>query len=541
MNVEAGATGIQGFAVSPDGRTVVFPDGPTGQLFRHELDRLDAVPIPGAERAWYPFFSPDGEWVGYFHQGDNTLSKIRLDGSQAQTLAPVPATFRSAGWGSDGTIVLHSSALEGLWRVRDTGGDLEQITNTEGPVLRWLDLLPNGRAILASTADGEVVAVSLETGERRVLFAGTTPRYVATGHVVFWREDALWAAPFDSERLEALGPPTPIVEGVPSDGNQFAHFAVGGDLLFYREGLSAAAVGEQQLVVVDLEGNEEALVLAPRNIGEVSWSPDGQSVVYSSEGQIYTYNVALGTTPRQLTFEGNNFTPVFSPDGTRVAFESTREGTAGVDLFVKNLNDDLPPRSIITLAANQWPDQWPSDTLIVFERGQGSVRDLWMVNLSDPDSARAEAYLSSEADLRYMVVSPDGTLAAYTSNESGQYEIYIRSFPDPGERTIVSQGGGNVPFSSPDGNTLYYVRGEGGERTWMAARVQRNPVPVVLSRDSLFTGLYDIPFPGSGLHPDGDRWIVAQSVDAADVGAAEPERLIVVTNFFEELRQVVPN
>ena len=197
VNVAGGPTGIQGFAVSPDGRTVVFPDGPTGQLFRHELDRLDAVPIPGGERAFYPFFSPDGEWVGYIDQEDNTLSKIRLDGSQAQTLAPVPGGFRSAGWGPDGAIVLLSNAMEGLWRVRDTGGDLEQIANTEGPHLWWLDLLPNGRAILASTADREIVAVSLETGERRVLFAGTTPRYVATGHVVFWREDALWAAPFD--------------------------------------------------------------------------------------------------------------------------------------------------------------------------------------------------------------------------------------------------------------------------------------------------------------------------------------------------------
>ena len=330
--------------------------------------------------------------------------------------------------------------------------------------------------------------MSLETGERRVLFAGTTPRYVATGHVVFWRGNALWAAPFDSERLEALGPPTPIVEGVPSDNNRFAHFAVGGDLLFYQEGLTAVVLGEQQLLVVDLEGNEEALVLAPRPIQRVGWSPDGQSVVYSSEGQIYTYNVALGTTPRQLTFEGDNRWPVFSPDGTRVAFESVREGTTRSDLFVKNLDDDSPPRSIITLDANQWPSQWPSDSLIVFERGAGGVRDLWMVNLSEADSARAEAYLSSEADLRRMVVSPDGTLVAYTSNESGQYEIYIRSFPDPGERTVVSEDGGFIPFWSPDGNTLYYTRPESGGGTFMAARIQRDPVPVVLSRDSLFTG-----------------------------------------------------
>ena len=240
---------------------------------------------------------------------------------------------------------------------------------------------------------------------------------------------------------------------------------------------------------------------------------------------------------------GNSFA-VFSPDGTRVAFSSGRDGTDQADLFVKNLDDDSPPRSIITLEGNQLPSQWSSDTLIVFEwSGSGSV-DLGMLDLSDPDSARAEVDLSSEANLFDLLVSPDGSLAAYRSNESGVNEVYIRSFPDPGERAVVSQGGGHVPFWSPDGNTLYYWRNDGaGMGTFMAARLQRDPVPVVLSTDSLFTGTYSQPFSGSGLHPDGDRWIVAQNVGTADAdeGAGDPARLIMVTNFFEELRQRMGN
>ena len=305
-----------------------------------------------------------------------------------------------------------------------------------------------------------------------------------------------------------------------------------------------STAGVQQFVVVDLEGNEEALVLAPRPIPGlgVGWSPDGESVVFSSEGQIYTYNVALGTTPRQLTFEGDNIHAVFSPDGTRVAFRSVREGTDGADLFVKDLNDDSPPRSIITLDGNQNVMQWPSDTLIVLERGEGGFGDLWMVNLSDPDNPSAEAYLSSEANLRGISVSPDGTLAAYRSNESGQNEVYIRSFPNPGERTVVSQGAGGDPNWSPDGNTLYYTTGNG--QPFMAARLQRNPVPVVLATDTLFTGLFSVePRPGSALHPDGDRFIVARDATSntgTEGEASQPERLILVQNFFEELRQVVP-
>ena len=139
------------------------------------------------------------------------------------------------------------------------------------------------------------------------------------------------------------------------------------------------------------------------------------------------------------------------------------------------------------------------------------------------------------------MISPDGTLAAYASNETGVPEVYIRSFPDPGERTPVSQGGGRDPRWSPDGNTVYYWRIESPSgRTFMAARIQRQPTPVVLSTDSLFTR----EFVAYDLHPEGDRLVVAQNVTTATVsegGAAEPQRLILVTNWFEELRQRVPN
>ena len=313
-------------------------------------------------------------------------------------------------------------------------------------------------------------------------------------------------------------------------------------------GLSAP----RQLLVVDLEGNEETLTLTPRDIGPVAWSPDGQSVVYGSaaegdsDSDIYTYDVELGTTPRQLTFEGINGRPKFSPDGTRVVFASTREGTDGFDLFVKTLGDDTPARSIITLAGDEFPTQWPSNTLIVFEQGP-NTSDLWMLDLSDPGSPRAEVYLPLEADLDGMVVSRDGTLAAYTSNESGRDEVYIRSFPEPGERTLVSQGGGGHPFWSPDGTTIFYwIVSEGlvgaADDIFIAAHIRREPTPVVLSRDTLFTA--DYVANSSDLHPDGDRLVVPQLVGVAtDPGGAAPgsERFLVVVNWFEELRQRMGN
>lgn len=139
----------------------------------------------------------------------------------------------------------------------------------------------------------------------------------------------------------------------------------------------------------------------------------------------------------------------------------------------------------------------------------------------------------------FVVVSPDGTLAAYESNESGEYETYVLRFPEPGERTKVSQGGGVIPFWSPDGNTLYYGRPSGDGITFIAARIERNPVPVVLSTDSLFTT--PALLQSAGLHPNGDRFVLAQNVGAvaADGGASVPDRMILVQNFFEEPKRLV--
>jgi Tol biopolymer transport system component len=193
---------------------------------------------------------------------------------------------------------------------------------------------------------------------------------------------------------------------------------------------------------------------------------------------------------------------------------------------------------MVRLEGDLLATQWPSDSLIVFERLANANSDLWMVDLSDPDNPVAEEYLGSESNLRYMVVSPDGNLAAYRSNESGKNEIYIRSFPLAGPPTKVSQDGGEIPFWSPDGDKIYYTTSNGA---MMAARLERDPVPVVLSTEELFTVPPAIarPFQGSGLHPDGRSFIFARGVDTEELerGAVEPERFIVVTNWFTELRQ----
>ena len=547
-------------ASAPDGSSMILPVGSSEgvQLALKMRGSTEITPIPGTEGGGDPVYSPDGQWIAYQVETD-VCKRPLVGGSPLRLAQDADPRSSSLAWLDDGTLLYEQITADSgrprrVVQIPEDGGDpVVVFWPEENPVSTvWTYGLPGARGALVAACratglcarDTDLYVVDLrDLSSELILQQVARAWYAPTGHLIYagW-DGAVFAVPFDLGALAVTGGATPLFDGV-RVSNPGPHMQLAADgTLLYVEGSARGGPASQQLVVVDLEGNEEPLVLAPRSISSVSWSPDGQSVVYSSEDQIYTYNVALGTTPRQLTFAGINRRPVFSPDGTRVAFHSNREGTDGTDLFVKNLDDDLAPRSIITLEANQQLTPWPSDSLIVFERAANNNRDLWTVDLSDPDNPRAADFLSSEADLRYMVVSPDGTLAAYRSNESGRNEIYVRSFPEPGGLTIASEGGGSDAFWSPDGNTLYYARSPG---VFTAARIERDPVPVVVSRDPLFTVTQRIirPFQGSGLHPDGDRFILARDVGTTDAagGAAVPQRLILIQNFFEELKERVPN
>ena len=538
----------RGFAVSPDGRAIVFADA-SGQLYHRHLRQLDAVPIPGTGNAWYPFFSPDGEWVGYFDQEDNALKKARLDRREVQTLAPVPGTRRSAGWGLDGTIVLHSTELDGLSRVRDTGGEIEQIANTEGLVLQWLDLLPDGRAVLGDQAIGDerqIVAVSLETGERTVLFPGTTPRYVSNGYVVFWRDNDLWAVGFDPEQLAAIGEPTPIVEGVPADQiSDFSRFAVGGDLLFYQEG----GGGQEQVPQwLGRDGSAEVLnATLTGRIRDPAVSPDGKQIAFeyvSDAGgatHIWVYDLDQATFSR-LTFAGSeNMHPFWRPDGSEVGFSSDRDGL--MSLYSRPV--DLSGEARLLLAD---PDdglfeaRWtPDGRWLVYRRGSITAADGVDLFYSAPHAdSTAVVILDTPAEELNPSLSPDGRWLAYTSDESGETEVYVRPFPGPGGRSQVSTEGGRNPMWAHNGREIFYLAWDSFSLT--VATVRTDPDFAVESREQLFT--WD-PFVSSianllwDLSPDDQRIL---AIGAPPVTGGEGVgRYVGVLNFLEELRERVGN
>ena len=295
-----------------------------------------------------------------------------------------------------------------------------------------------------------------------------------------------------------------------------------------------------------LRGTSGCYLSAPRAITALRWSPNGESVAYSgteaggnqNPPMIYVYNVELGTTPRRLTFEGQNYGPVWSPDGARIAFTSVRPGTSSRDLFVQMVHDDTPPERLFSAPGRQYSNQWLEGDRLVFHSGTSPTEsDLWFMQV--PDSATAEPYLAAEGNRNLSAVSPEGDLAAYQSDESGQFEIYVRSFPEPRQQSSVSNGGGQFAKWSPDGGTIYYWRVGAGldPDSLFAATVERAPTFAVLSTEFVLAG--DFASPDWDLHPDGDRFIVTSIVGAVPAGGGtpttQPERYLIVANWFTEL------
>jgi hypothetical protein len=322
----------QKLILTPDQRTVVVQM--SGQLYRRNLDELDIIPIPATENSFQPFLSPDGDWLAYFHTGENVLKRVRLDGSGLQTIGPAPTTQRSGGWGEDGTIVFNSSGLGGLNRVLAAGGEPEPIvSDVVGGGLAWLDLLPGGRAVLGgqlpqggALGDWQIFVVPLDTGRRQFLVDGTNPQYVRTGHVMYWREGSLWIVPFDVERLQLTGPPALVAEAVRAGTNGAANFVASERVLVYRPG-AVAGVGSGRPVWVDRAGNVEPLPVDAGLYSDLRISPDGTRVVMARLEQDWNVWVYDETSLRstQLTFEaGHEQMPIWTPDGERIIYSAAR-------------------------------------------------------------------------------------------------------------------------------------------------------------------------------------------------------------------------
>ena len=552
-------------AWSPDGTQLVYAANLSGttQLYVRDLDQLDARPIAGTENAFEPFFSPDGEWVGFYTPsgiGSGELKRVAVRGGTPLTLCEC---FPPAGatWLADGTIILTHAPTEVtapiLVRIPETGGTPEPLTTLDlesGESAHfWPHALPGGTAVLFTilgeldTDTSRVAVLSLDTGEQHVVVeGGFNARYVSTGHLVFGRQGALWGVPFDLDLLATTGPEEVLVQGIEVNElyGSMALAASGDGSLVYVRGGAAGTVGETRtLVWVDREGREEPIAMPPRPYFAARLSPDGTRVaveVRDENTDIWVHNLARGTQTR-LTFDpGLDRFPVWTPDGEHIAFSSDRTGVGLYDVFWKLAVGTGQPELVVTdpdrrLDAWSWtPD---GQSLLLNEAGL----DIGIVTL-DGDRTRQpvleEAFQEGSPE-----VSPDGRWMAYRSAESGRLEIFVRPFPDvDGGKWQVSTEGGNYPAWSPDGRELFYRTLDGA--AVMGVTVETEPtfrvgIPVArVQGDYVYSA-------GNGrnwdISPDGQRFLMLKNVgQRATEDAPPPPTLTVVLNWFEELTERVP-
>jgi Tol biopolymer transport system component len=532
-------TGRHVVALSPDGTHLVYVAN--RQLFLRNMDQMVATPIRGTEsrvttgNTTTPFFSPDGQWIGFFLAG-RQLKKVSVSGGAPVTLCEA-AWPVGASWGADDTILFGQP--EGIMRVSANGGNLDLLVGTEeGEQVRGPQMLPDGESVLFTIAsatgptrwdEAQIVVQLLESGERKILWTGgSDARYVPTGHLVYALEDVLFAVPFDLANLEVTGGPVPIVEDVmTAAGTGAAQFSFSdtGSLVYVPEDSEQAPV--RTLVWVSRQGAATPLTETRRAYRHPRISPDGERLAVTIQGDIWVLELARDTLTR-LTFEGG-YRPIWTPDGETVTFGSGPSAGTGLNIFSKPVDGSAEAEQLTSSEAI--PSSWsPDGKMLVFREttGRGSGRNVGVLRLD----GEPEIVLGTEFRELHPVLSPDGRWLAYTSDESGRTEVYVQPFPEPGEKSLVSTEGGSEPMWNPHGGELFYRNGDG---MWSVA-VSTEPAFRAAKPVLLFEGEFELdPWSSNyDVAPDGRRFVMIRRGEDAD------QQLNVVLNWFEELKRLVP-
>ncbi len=498
------------FALSPDGRQLAFvANGEKGsQLWLRPLDQVTAQPLAGTEGASYPFWAPDSRAIGFF--SDGKLKRIDLAGGAPQVLADAPQG-RGGTWNSDGVIVFAPTATTtGLMRVMATGGTPVPVTRLAAGQgsYRWPQFLPDGRRVLFFVGFGQpqahgVYVASLDGGEpTRVLTGETAAVYAPPGYLLRVSQGVLVAQRFDAAHATVAGEPIPVAQAVGTDdGTARSAFSVSAaGVLAHR----AASGARRQLVWVDRIGKVLGAIGSPdeNSLSNPALAPDGQRVGVSRvlQGNFDVWLMDLGrAVASRFTFDAAiDQSPVWSPDGSQVVFSSTRKGV--LDLFEKPANGAKDEQPLLVTSQDKLALDWSPDGRVLLYSIQDpkTTSDLWALPLTG--ERKPFAVVQTSFDDIQGQFSLNGRWLAYASNESGRYEIYIQSFPEPGGKSQVSTAGGLQPRWRRDGTELYYVAPDN--------RLMAVPIRMASDRRAVDAGVPVALFPtrlasGAAIFPAG--------------------------------------
>jgi eukaryotic-like serine/threonine-protein kinase len=542
-------TGIVGptspIAITPDGTRILYINSNRTQLLVRALEELEPRPLVSGNNILNPLVSPDSQFVAY--TDGTSLMRVALTGGQAITVTQVDGPVRGATWPDDDTIVFATAnGTTGLQRVAASGGEVTVLTRPDQQRGEADHVspgrLPGGRAVLFTTTSRtggspQIALLDLETGDRKILFrGGTAPRYVESGHLLFVANGVLQAVPFDLKTRTIAGTPVPVLQQFAMLGNLTAvlDVAANGTLVYAR------GSGTSRLPVwVDHDGRETSIKAPTAMYHTPRLSPDGRRLVFfditsSGEYDVWILDLERGTVDRLTADPGRDSEPIWSPDSTRIAYHSGGQ-PGGPGIFIRRADGAGSVERLTT--GTHLPMDWSADGKWIAytdfgDRGISiaTVTGLMRVDIEGDHTPRV---LIKGGNGR---VSPTERWVATTSPTTGTDEIYVLPFPDTSRgRTRISTDGGQNPIWAPDGKTLFYRRGQ----ALMAVAVGGDDPSTWPKAKMLFEGPYllDVGPTHFDVARDG-RLLMVKPVDGDGPGA--PKQLVVVQNWFEELRRLAP-
>jgi serine/threonine protein kinase len=534
-------------AVSPDGSLLAFTAATSGkvQLWVRALDSLTAQPLPGTEGARYPFWSPDNRWIGFFAGGK--LKKVAASGGPVQTLCD--AGIAGGGTWSRNGVILFTTLGYGVYRIAASGGDPTLLAALDRSKREWNynspSFLPDDRHFLYFIQSGTPGAAGVFVGsidgslKQQLLAINTNGIYAASGrndggYLLFMREGALLAQPFDVKQLKLTGEPIPVAEHIGTDStfSQGNFSASLNGVLVYDGSVDRAS---KQLVWVDRDGKQI------RSLGKIGgWSqpalsPNEKRVAVDRDQpggtrEVWLYDAEGGNASRFTFDPADNTTPIWSPDGTQIVWGSNRNVT--YDIYEKAANGSGRDEMLYSSNNVKVATDWSRDGryIVFYELDPKTKRDLWVLPMTG--DRKPWPFLATDANEVGAKLSPDGQWLAYASDESDKYEVYVQSFPSGGGKRQISTNGGIGPRWRGDGKELYYDTPDGA---LMAVDVNlgkgfENGAPHKLFEFRSGNGLITVaPYAASA---DGQKFLLNMLVDES--GGAP---LTVVINWTTALKK----
>jgi serine/threonine-protein kinase len=532
-------------AITPDGRRLVFTtrgaDGVT-RLAARVLDQGRSTVLGGTEHAEGPFFSPDSEWVGFF--ADGKLKKISTRGGAPVTLSDAPGP-RGASWGDDGNIIAALS-LGRLSRIPAAGGRSTPVPEASNPNEsdRWPQVLPGSQAVLFNAyqpgedpENARIEILSFATGTRKTVARGYFPRYLRSGHLVFVRQNTLFAARFDLSRLELRGTPQPMLDeisGGTRSGARHLDFSDSGTLVC----LSGTERIHELIAWLDGDGNVQPLHAEAGEYYQPRFSPDGKHLAFATATahgvEIWVQDLDRGTASPRSFMPGRSWWPLWTPDGDRILFQSENESGRGMYWIRADGSREAQP--LVKTNAGVPRSISPDGKRIAFDTGN----EIWIAPIEadaeHPRLGTGTKFLDAATPIPEVQFSADGRWIAYVSAELGSSDVFVQPYPGSGGRWQISNGGGRFPIWSRNGHELFFLGldqriraleytvdgnsfSPGKPRVWSEKRVA----------DLGVNSAYD-------LAPDGKRFAVI--LNAEQTGeSSRRANVTVLVNFPDELRQ----